>query len=386
MTGKDMNHLNQAPTIPFDISTRTETRSHTILIVDDSEANRLILHDQVITLGHTPMLAENGLVALKKVTDYKPDLLLLDIMMPEMDGYQVLARLKSDSTMRHIPVIMVSANDEIESVVNCIEQGAMDYLVKPFNPVLLKARIKAALANKLLHDQEEAYRDTIRQYNEKLEERVRERTKDLEETRLEVIQRLGRAAEYRDNETGQHVLRMSLYSARLAKELGMSDMECYLIQLTSPMHDIGKIGIPDGILLKPGPLTVGERKIMETHTTIGGEILGGGQSELIKMAETIALTHQEKWDGTGYPKGLKKEEIPLVGQITAICDVFDAITSKRPYKEEHPIEEALAFISSQSGKHFNPHLVKVLLKIVPDLKKIKAKFCKEKNLHPATFF
>jgi putative two-component system response regulator len=381
-----MNHLNQTPVASSDFPARTNTRSHTILIADDSEANRMILEDQVITLGHTPVLAENGLVALDKVAEHQPDLLLLDIMMPKMDGYQVLARLKSDAIMRHIPVIMVSANDEIESVVNCIEQGAMDYLVKPFNHVLLKARIKAALANKLLHDQEEAYRETIRQYNEKLEERVRERTKDLEETRLEVIQRLGRAAEYRDNETGQHVLRMSHYSVCLAKELGLNDKECRLIQLASPMHDIGKIGIPDGILLKPGPLTVDERKIMETHTTIGGEILGGGQSELIKMAETIAMTHQEKWDGTGYPKGLKKEEIPLVGQITAICDVFDAIISKRPYKEERPIEEALEFISNQSGKHFNPHLVKVLLRVVPDLKKIKEKFSREENLQFESLF
>lgn len=373
-----MDHLNQTST------TLTDIRSHTILIVDDSEANRMILHDQVITLGHMPVLAENGLVALEKVVEFKPDLLLLDIMMPKMDGYQVLARLKSDSHMRHIPVIMVSANDEIESVVNCIEQGAMDYLVKPFSPVLLKARIKAALANKFLHDQEEAHRETIRQYNEKLEERVRERTKDLEETRLEVIQRLGRAAEYRDNETGQHVLRMSHFAARLAKELGMNDMECAMIKLASPMHDIGKIGIPDDILLKPGPLTKDERKIMETHTTIGGEILGGGKSELIKMAETIALTHQEKWDGTGYPKGLKKEEIPIAGRITAICDVFDAMTSKRPYKEAYPIEYALDFISSQSGKHFDPHLVKVFHQIVPDLKKIKEKFSKEENLQPAS--
>jgi putative two-component system response regulator len=379
-----MNQWNPAINSSSGTSNLSDIRSHTILVVDDSEANRMILQDQVITLGHKPVLAENGLVALKKITDYKPDLILLDIMMPKMDGYQVLERLKSDSHMRHIPVIMVSANDEIESVVNCIEQGAMDYMVKPFSPVLLKARIKAALANKILHDQEEAHRETIRQYNEKLEERVRERTKDLEETRLEVIQRLGRAAEYRDNETGQHVLRMSHFSARLAKELGMNEIECNLIQLTSPMHDIGKIGIPDGILLKPGPLTEEERKIMETHTTIGGEILGGGKSKLIKMAETIAMTHQEKWDGTGYPNGLKKEEIPLVGQITAICDVFDAITSKRPYKEEHPIEQALEFISSQSGKHFDPHLVKVFRQIVPDLKKIKEKFSQEENLQGAS--
>ena len=173
---------------------------------------------------------------------------------------------------------------------------------------------------------------------------------------------------------------MSRYSARMAKELGMNDKECYLLQLASPMHDIGKIGIPDGILLKPGSLTDNEKKIMETHTTIGGKILGGGKSKLIKMAETIALTHQEKWDGTGYPKGLKKEEIPLVGQITAICDVFDAIISKRPYKEAHSIEEALEYITSQSGKHFDPHLVKIFQQIVPDLKEIKEKFSQEENL------
>jgi putative two-component system response regulator len=380
-----MNHLSQVTKIFTDELKPGETMSHTILIVDDSEANRLILQDYIITCGHTPVLAENGLVALEKVTEHQPDLILLDIMMPKMDGYQVLERLKSDSRLCHIPVIMVSANDEIESVASCIEQGAVDYLVKPFNPLLLKARIKAALATKLLHDQEEAHRKTIREYNEKLEERVRVRTQDLEETRLEVIKRLGRAAKYRDNETGQHVQRMSHYSARLAKELGMSDKECELLQLTSPMHDIGKIGIPDGILLKPGPLTDDERKIMETHTTIGGEILGGGKSKLIKMAETIALTHQEKWDGTGYPEGLKGDEIPLVGQITAICDVFDAMTSKRPYKEAYPVEKVVEFISSQSGKHFDAHLVKLFQQIVPELKKIKESFSEEENLQNEPF-
>ncbi len=376
-----MNHLNQVTKILTDEQKSGKTTAHTILIVDDSDANRLILQDYIITLGHTSVLAENGLVGLEKVTEHQPDLILLDIMMPKMDGYQVLARLKSDSCLRHIPVIMVSANDEIESVTNCIEQGAVDYLVKPFNPLLLKARIKAALANKLLHDQEETHRKTIREYNEKLEERVQERTRDLEETRMEVLQRLGRAAEYRDNETGQHVLRMSHYSARLAKELGMNEEECHLLLLTSPMHDIGKIGIPDGILLKPGRLTDDERKIMETHTSIGGEILGGGKSELLKMAETIALTHQEKWDGTGYPEGLKREEIPLVGQITAICDVFDAITSKRPYKEACSVEEALEYITSQSGKHFDPHLVRVFEQVVPDLREIKATFSCEENFN-----
>lgn len=375
-----MNHVNPAQKTFTEKSNKGGTRSHRILIVDDSEVNRLILQDQILTLGHTPLLAENGLVALEKIAEHQPDLILLDIMMPKMNGYQVLERLKSDEILCHIPVIMVSANDEIESAANCIEQGAADYLVKPFNPLLLKARVKAALANKLMHDQQVEHRKTIWEYNQKLELRVLERTRNLEETRLEVIQRLGRAAEYRDNETGQHVQRMSLFCARLGKELGMAEKECQLLQLASPMHDIGKIGIPDGILLKPGPLTVGERKIMETHTTIGGEILGGGKSKLIKMAETIALTHQEKWDGTGYPKGLKKEEIPLVGRITAICDVFDALSSKRPYKAAYPIEEAMEYIISQSGKHFDPQLVKMFQQVLPDLKEIKDKFSEKKDL------
>jgi putative two-component system response regulator len=378
-----MNHVNPAQKTFTEKSNKGDTRSHRILIVDDSNVNRLILQDHIIALGHTPLLAENGLVALEKIAEHQPDLILLDIMMPKMNGYQVLERLKSDEILCHIPVIMVSANDETESAANCIEQGAADYLVKPFNPLLLKARVKAALANKLMHDQQVEHRKTIWEYNQKLELRVLERTRNLEETRLEVIQRLGRAAEYRDNETGQHVQRMSLFCARLGKEFGMTEKECQMLQLASPMHDIGKIGIPDGILLKPGPLTDGERKIMETHTTIGGEILGGGKSKLMKMAETIALTHQEKWDGTGYPKGLKKEEIPLVGRITAICDVFDALSSKRPYKVAYPIEEAMEYIISQSGKHFDPQLVKMFQQVLPDLKEIKDKFSEKEDLQGA---
>ncbi|NIQ00881.1 MAG: response regulator, partial [Nitrospinaceae bacterium] len=262
-----------------------------ILVVDDSEVNRCFLHDRVLTLGHTPILAKNGMEALQQIERQSPSLVLLDIMMPEMNGYQVLERMKADARLQHIPVIMVTAVDDMDSVVRCIQRGAVDYLLKPVNSTLLKARVDAALASKRLHDQEEAYRREIERYNQTLEERVRERTRELEKTRLEVIHRLGRAAEYRDNETGMHVIRMSYLCARLGREVGMSEAEGRLLLLASPMHDVGKIGIPDRILLKADRLDGEEWEIMKTHTLIGSEILAGSESDLLQMAELIALTH-----------------------------------------------------------------------------------------------
>jgi HD-GYP domain-containing protein (c-di-GMP phosphodiesterase class II) len=197
------------------------------------------------------------------------------------------------------------------------------------------------------------------------------RNKELQATQLEIVKRLGRAAEYRDNETGLHVVRMSLFSARLARAAGWDAESCERLLHASPMHDIGKIGIPDRILLKPGKLEGEEWEIMKTHAAIGGEILRGGNSELLKMAETIALTHQEKWDGSGYPNGLKGAEIPLLGRITAICDVFDALTSERPYKKAWRVEDAVSLIEKESGRHFDPHLVRLFKQILPDIVEIK---------------
>ncbi len=374
-----MNLINRTHQNLTSEKTSQESGQNTILIVDDSEPNRLVLQDNVLTLGHRPLLAENGVEALAMIQEKRPDLVLLDVMMPQMDGYQVLERLKSDASLRHIPVIMISAVSDMESLVKCIQQGAIDYLVKPFNPTLLKTRINAGLANKQLHDQQEKYRKKIEEYNTQLEEKVRERTRELEETRLEVVHRLGRAAEYRDNETSMHIHRMSNYCARIGKELGVSEKECKLLLLASPMHDIGKIGIPDGILLKSGPLTDEEWQIMKAHPAIGGDILAGGKSLLIKMAEIIARTHHEKWDGSGYPIGLKHDQIPLVGRIAAICDVFDALTSKRPYKKAFPLEKSMQYIEEQSGKHFDPALVEIFIKVLPDLLEIKKKFSEKKE-------
>jgi putative two-component system response regulator len=295
-------------------------------------------------------------------------------MMPELSGSQVLERLKSHPEWRHIPVIMISASDDTDTIVQCILLGATDYLVKPFNPLILAARINNSLASKTLRDQEDAYRREIEKYNQELEIRVVERTKELHASRREVIVRLGKAAEYRDNETGMHVIRMSQYSHLLAQKAGMNPKACEMILQASPMHDVGKIGIPDNILLKPGKLNHDEWQTMKTHASIGADILAESGSDMLNMAETIARTHHEKYDGTGYPKGLKGEEIPIEGRIIAICDVFDALTSSRPYKKAWTVEEATNFINSESGKHFDPNLVSLFNEFLPEILNIKEQF------------
>lgn len=212
----------------------------------------------------------------------------------------------------------------------------------------------------------------VRHQNRFLEEKVRERTKELQDSRLEVIHRLGRAAEYRDNDTGLHTIRMSRYAAALGRAAGMTEAECELLLHASPLHDVGKIAIPDRILLKPGKLDPDEWEVMKTHAAIGAELLAGSRSELMQMAETIALTHHEKWDGSGYPRGLKGEEIPLVGRICALCDVFDALTSERPYKKAWSVPEAMAEIERGSGTHFDPRLVELFKQILPEIMEIRA--------------
>jgi len=353
------------------------SEGQSILIVDDMEANRILLNDYTLSLGHNPTLCVDGSSALAQVEKKSPDLFLLDIMMPGINGYEVLDRLKSDDKHRHIPIIMVSALDEMDSVVRCIERGAVDYLTKPFNPTLLKARMDTALAEKKLHDREVVYREKIENYNVHLEEEVKKRTLELFEVRLRVIHRLGRAAEYRDNETGLHVVRMSHYCALIGAELGWDSQQCEMIFNASPMHDVGKIGIPDSILLKPDKLEDDEWEIMKTHAAIGAEILKGGDSELEKMAEMIARTHHEKWDGTGYPNGLKGEEIPLMSRIVAVADVFDALTMEQPYKKEWPVEDAMDLIEKASGYHFDPQLVPVFKDILPQVLEIKNRFAEK---------
>ncbi|MBF0311263.1 MAG: response regulator [Magnetococcales bacterium] len=347
-----------------------EEEAARIFVVDDTETNIDILLE---TLGDTyeVSVALDGQTALEDIPDREPDLILLDVMMPEMDGYEVCRRLKREVRTRDIPVIFVTAKQETEDETHGLELGAVDYITKPFSPAVVKARVKTHLA--LAH----AKRD-LALANEVLEEKVRLRTEELhqknielEATRLEIIRRLGRAAEFKDNETGLHVIRMSHYSRLLALVSGMGEREAEILFQAAPMHDIGKIGIPDLILMKPGRLSEEEWGIMRGHPGIGAGIIGKQSSSLLETARIVALTHHEKWDGSGYPRRLKGEAIPLEGRIVAIADVFDALTTKRPYKEAWSVEKAVALLQELAGSHFDPRLVPLFLGVLPQVLEVR---------------
>jgi putative two-component system response regulator len=336
------------------------SKKHTVLIVDDTPENIDILVG-ILKDDYQLKVAAGGSAALEILAEKeKPDIVLLDIMMPEIDGYQVCQIIKSDPATRNIPVIFITAMNEEEDEARGFAYGAVDYIAKPVSPPIVLARVATQLD---LYDQKNH-----------LEKLVAERTAEIYDTRLEIVRRLGIAAEYKDNETGQHILRMSQYCKLVAREYGLSPEEQNLLLNASPMHDVGKIGIPDRVLLKPGKLDAEEWEIMKTHTTIGGLIIGDHSSELLQTAKLIALTHHERWDGSGYPNGLKGENIPIYGRIVTIADVFDALTSKRPYKEAWTVEDALEEIKAGSGTHFEPKVVEAFVGALPDVLKVRSEY------------
>lgn len=296
----------------------------TILVVDDTPENIDILVG-ILSSDYKIRVAIDGPKALALAQKSTPDIILLDVMMPGMNGYEVCERLKQDPLTCHIPVIFVTALAETADETQGFALGAVDYITKPVSAPVVQARVKTHLA---LYDQKRL-----------LEQQVKERTKELEETRFEIIRRLGRAAEYKDNETGLHVVRMSLYARLLAIQSGLPDKYCELIYNAAPMHDIGKIGTPDSILKKPAKLDEPEWDEMQRHAEIGAEIIGDHHDPLLEMARRIALSHHEKWDGSGYPFGVSGQDIPIEGRIVAIADVFDALTSIRPYKKAWTVAE-----------------------------------------------
>ncbi len=330
-----------------------------ILIVDDEQANIDLLEDILENEGYINFKStQDSRKALDMYKEIRPDLVLLDLNMPYMDGYQVMEQLKEVEKDSYAPILVLTAQSDRNIRLSALAAGARDFIEKPFDITEVVHRISNMLEIRLHHNQ-------VRDQNQVLEKKVAARTHELEDTRQEAIHRLGRAAEYRDNETGMHVIRMSRLSQKLAEEIGLPEPECQLILQASPMHDVGKIGVPDEILLKPGKLDEKEWKIMKKHPEIGAEILSGSHSTVMQMAETIALTHQERWDGSGYPRGLKGEEIPLAGRIVAICDVFDALTSKRYYKEAFSVEKSMQIIEEGKGKDFEPRLVDAFKKVLP---------------------
>ncbi|KAF1054630.1 MAG: putative cyclic di-GMP phosphodiesterase [Stenotrophomonas maltophilia] len=268
--------------------------------------------------------------------------------MPGMTGHEVCRVLKDDPLTKHIPVIFVTALAETDDEAEGFAAGAVDYVTKPVSAPIVNARVRTHLS--LV------------------------RADELAETRLQIVQRLGLAAEYKDNETGLHVIRMSHYAQILALAAGFSERQAEELLNAAPMHDVGKIGIPDAILRKPGRLTEDEWAVMRLHPEIGGRIIGEHRSSLLRMARTIALYHHEKWDGTGYPYGTAGEDIPLVARIVAVADVFDALTSVRPYKPAWPVERALEVIREERGKHFDPELVDLLFDCIPQFLEIKARW------------
>jgi putative two-component system response regulator len=276
--------------------------------------------------------------------------------MPELDGLSVLTELRALTPPDiYLPVLMLTGDDSLTARQSALSMGVKDFLTKPFDVTEVLLRIRNLLETRSLHRR-------LHSHNRQLETRVRERTRELEAAQVEILERLAGAAEFRDDATGQHTHRVGLRSSRLAAAIGLAEAEVDLIRRAAPLHDVGKIGIPDRVLLKPGPLDPEELNLMRTHTTIGAAILGGGSSDLIRAAELIALSHHERWDGAGYPYGVCGPAIPLQARIVAIADVFDALTSARPYRGAWSVEAALAELDRGRGTHFDPELVEAFLR------------------------
>jgi putative two-component system response regulator len=344
-----------------------------ILIVDDEPINVKVCQKYLHELGYKKCIGlTDSTRTIAVILEERPDVIILDVMMPIVSGVDILKLIRRHDELAHLPVLILTASADRTTKLTVLNLGATDFLTKPIDPSEMAPRIRNVLSVKRYHD-------SLRNHAQALEEAVRQRTAELESSRIDVIHCLARAVEYRDDHTGRHVERVGRYSGMIAQTLGMDRATCSMIELASQLHDVGKIGVPDDILLKPGRLTPEEyermqkhtlfgRKIVEQmsereweklrqHVQIGCRILDAPRSPLLTMASRIALTHHERWDGSGYPLGLAGEDIPIEGRITAVADVFDALTSVRPYKPSYPIDKCFSILSSESGSHFDPKVV-----------------------------
>lgn len=316
-----------------------------ILVVDDEPQNLAAL-EQILSGEHRLVFARNGAEALAATHKHAPSLILLDIQMPDMDGYAVCRALKADKRTAAIPVIFVTTLSEVGDEAAGFAAGAVDYIIKPVSPSIVSARARTHLSLVRATLLEQSYRDAIYM--------------------------LGEAGHYNDNDTGVHIWRMAAYAAALAAACGWNANACQQIELAAPMHDTGKLGIPNAIMRKPGKLDADEWVIMKTHPRIGHDILAKSDAPVFQMAAEIALRHHERWDGSGYPDGLAGESIPESARIVALADVFDALSMKRPYKEAWPLERVMATIQESNGSHFEPRLVAIFVSILPRIVEIKA--------------
>jgi putative two-component system response regulator len=332
-----------------------------VLLLDNEPANLQFLRRVLETEGYGEIVTvSDPREAVRQFHELDPDLVITDLLMPYLDGFEVIARIEAMLPAgTYLPIIAATGDHTPDVRRRALAAGARDFLTKPLSPAEVRLRVRILMETRYLHEQ-------LREHNLLLESRVAERTRELEEARTEVLQRLARAAEFRDDETGQHAVRVGRMSARIASILGLSPEASDLIGRAAPLHDIGKIGVPDAILLKAGSLDAGEHALMRDHTVIGARILSGSRSPLLHLAEEIALTHHERWDGTGYPRGLAEEAIPLSGRIVAVADVFDSLTHERPYKRAWTVRETLSEMVAQSGRQFDPAVIEAMLRIVPE--------------------
>lgn len=367
-----------------------------ILVLDDASVNVKVVQRHLSMEGYTNVEGHTDpREALTRITSDPPDVLLLDIVMPELGGIEILRIMRSTPVTRHVPVLILSASNDRDTRVEALRLGATDFLAKPVDRVELIARLRNVLTIK-------AHQDRLERYSERLEEAVRMRTAELAASRLEVVHCLARASEFRDDITGRHVLRVGRYAGIIGLELGFTPHEAHILELAAQLHDVGKIAVPDAILLKEGKLDPDEYAVMQKHcalgkrvfermdgqqfaalrehASLGGTVLGSAQSPLIRMASRIALTHHEWWNGEGYPLGLAGTDIPLEGRITAVADVFDALSSRRPYKPAFPMSKCFDILEENKGRQFDPEVLEAFFRRREDVVSVQLEYADVEDL------
>jgi putative two-component system response regulator len=361
-----------------------------IIIVDDSRLERKLLADFLKPHNYEIIEVDDGFKAVDIVRAEQPDLILLDLILKGITGFDICRELKKEEDLRLIPVVMVTAYGDKQARIKGLEAGADDFLIKPVDQAELVARVNSSLKIKAYHEYarmkdhyhnlESAVKEKTSQLENALQ-KIKETNVSLTQAYLDTLYRLSIAAEYRDDDTAGHIKRISYYSLAICRALGLPEKLCEMISQASPLHDVGKIGIPDNVLLKPGSLTSKEWQIMKQHTLIGANILKGSSSKLLQIAEQIALSHHEKFDGTGYPYGLSGQQIPLASRIVTLADVFDALTNKRIYKPVFSNEEAVRIIKDSAGSHFDPEVCNAFIKAYDEILDIQEQLIDEKASH-----
>lgn len=359
------------------------TSTFTILVCDDDEMARELHADFVRGFGYDVEIASDGIEAIAKL-GLGVDLVLADGHMPNMDGFEVAARIREEYSSDELPIVMVTSLEAREDRLRAYEVGVNDFINKPVDHTELKLRLKWLLELKSARDELRAHRVTLENTVESRTRRLREALEDvtraqreIKAAHLDTIRRLTLAAEYKDRDTAGHIERIGRYSQVIGAAMHLQPGTIDVLFHAAPMHDVGKLGIPDHILLKPGPLDDEERLTMNTHTTLGAQILSGSSSKVIQMGERIALSHHEKWDGSGYPQGLAGTDIPLEARICSVVDFFDALTMDRPYRDAVPNDEVVQMIIDQNGSAFDPAIVEVFLGVRGEIESIQAEYIEE---------